>query len=61
MSSNTESRRPEGQKGYQPRPDGANIEAGYQPQASGQVDPGAVKPPQGDTAIVRPEKPASKR
>jgi len=60
MSSNTESRRPEGQRGYQPRPDGAEG-LGYQPQASGHVDPSAVRPPQGDTAIVRPERPAGQQ
>ena len=60
MSPETKSRRPGGQKGYQPRPEPSEG-LGYQPQASGQVDPGAVKPPQGDTAIVRPEKPAKKQ
>jgi len=33
---------------------------GYQPQASGEVDPGQVKPPRGDTAIVVPQRPAPK-
>ena len=41
--------------------DAAEGQTGYQRQASGQVDPSAVKPPQGDTAIVRPEKPAQKQ
>jgi len=45
-------------RGYRPRPD---VAGGYQPQASGHVDPGAVKPPKGDTAIVPPEKPARKQ
>jgi len=58
MSRETESRRGEGQRGYQPRPEAAEGQRGYQPQGSGQVDPSAVKPPQGDTAIVRPERPA---
>ena len=40
---------------------GDNIEGGYQPQASGAVDPGQVKPPRGDTAIVAPQKPAPKQ
>ena len=52
MSSETESRRPGGQKGYQPKPDITGN--GYQPQANDQVDLSAVKPPQGDTAIVPP-------
>ena len=59
MSRETQSRRGEGQRGYQPRPD--ITENGYQPQASGQVDPSAVKPPQGDSAIVPPQKPAPKQ
>jgi len=59
MSRDTTSRPAEEQTGYQPRPD--VTENGYQPQASGQVDPAAVKPPQGDTAIVPPEKPAPKQ
>jgi hypothetical protein len=37
------------------------VDNGYQPQASGAVDPGQVKPPRGDTAIVAPQKPASKQ
>jgi len=60
MSRETESRRGEGQRGYQPRPESSEG-LGYQPQGSGQVDPSAVKPPQGDTAIVRPEKAAPKQ
>ena len=59
MSPEAKSRPAEQQRGYQPRPD--VTENGYQPQASGQVDPGAVKPPQGDTAIVPPAKPARKQ
>ena len=34
---------------------------GYQPQASGAVDPSQVKPPRGDTAIVAPQKPAPRQ
>ena len=59
MSPEMESRPAEEQRGYQPRPDIA--ENGYQPQASGEVDLSAVTPPQGDTAIVSPEKPARKQ
>jgi len=61
MSPEAESRPAEEQRGYQPRPDAAEEQRGYQPQASGQIDPSAVKPPQGDTAIVPPEKPARKQ
>jgi len=55
MSPETESRRPETLRAVPPR---ADLEAGYQPQASGRVDLRAVKPPKGDTAIVPPEKAA---
>ena len=48
------------QRGERGKPDGA-VEAGYQPQASTAVQPGQVKPPRGDTAIVPPQKPASKQ
>jgi hypothetical protein len=41
-------------------PDGP-VEAGYQPQASGTVDPSQVKPPRGDTALVPPQKPVAKQ
>ena len=47
-------------RGDRGKPDGA-VDAGYQPQASGTVDPGQVKPPRGDTAIVPPQKPAPKQ
>ncbi len=59
MSSEAKSRPTVEQRGYQPRPE--ITENGYQPQASGQVDPSAVKAPQGDTAIVPPEKPVPKQ
>ena len=36
-------------------------ELGYQPQASGPVDPGELKPPRGDTAIVPPDKEVQKQ
>lgn len=60
MSRKTQSRPAEEQRGYQPRPQSSE-ELGYQPQGTGQVDPSAVKAPQGDTAIVPPEKPARKQ
>lgn len=36
-------------------------ERGYQPQGSGPVDPGELKPPRGDTAIVPPDKEVQKQ
>jgi hypothetical protein len=60
MSGNPESAQPQ-----QPHPDPAaspeTEQRGYQPQPSAHVDLTTLKPPHGDTAIVRPEKPTPKQ
>ena len=60
MTTSEESQEAQGPTGDRGKPDGAS-ERGYQPEAGGTVEPGQVKPPRGDTAIVPPQKPAPKQ